>query len=102
AGMVLGGSAGLHDLAIGQNQLQTQDMVDRDSVFQSVRSTGVGGGVTADRAGSLATGVGCEMVGLRLQMFAEPFVDDARLNDGIVVTAITKLNRETGECKGRN
>ena len=92
AGMVLGGSAGLHDLAIGQNQLQTQDMVDRDSVFQSVRPTGVGGGVAADRAGSLATRIRGEMVGLRLQMFAEPFVDDARLNDGISVPTVDFQN----------
>ena len=68
AGIVLGRAAGVDDAAVGQHQLDAEDVVDRDAVLERVRAAGVGGDVAADGAGPLARRVGGEVdsrVGLR-------------------------------------
>ena len=51
-----------HDhLAVGQHDLEREDVRRRDAVGQAVRTTGVVGDVAADRAALLAARVRCEV-----------------------------------------
>ena len=88
AGVVLRRPADLDDLAVGQHELQTEDVVDRDAVLQRVRPAGVGGDVAADGAGPLARRVGGVVVARRLQVIGQPDVDDARLDHGVAVAEV--------------
>ena len=67
AGVVLGRAAGAHDPAIGQHELDAEDVIDGDAVLERVRPAGVGGHVAADGAGALARRVGGEVVAVRLR-----------------------------------
>ena len=67
AGIVFGRPAGLHDPAIGQHQLDAEDVIDGDAVFERVRPAGVGRHVAADGAGALAGRIGRKVIALRLQ-----------------------------------
>src|SRR5262249_54048345 len=68
AGVVLGRAAGLDDLAVGQDDLHAQDVVDRDAVLEGVRPAGVGGDVAADGTRPLAGRVGGEVEAVRFEV----------------------------------
>ena len=88
AGVVLGRAAGLDDAAVGQDELDAEDVVDGDAVLERVRAAGVGGDVAADRAGALARRVGGVVEAVRLEVVGQPEVDDARLDDGVAVAIV--------------
>src|SRR5262249_1899891 len=88
ARVVLGRAAGVHHAAVGQDELQTQDMVDGHAVFERVGAAGVGGDVAADGAGPLAGRVGGKVIPVRLQVIRQPQVDHARVDDGVAVAVI--------------
>ena len=51
-------AAGIDDVSVGQNKLQTQHVIGRDTVGERVRPAGVLGDVAADRARALAGRIG--------------------------------------------
>ena len=81
AGVVLLGAAGLDDRAVGQDQLDPPDVVDRHAVLQRVRPARVGRHVAADRAGPLARRVGGVVEPGAGQGPGQPDVDHAGLDD---------------------
>src|SRR5205823_10163208 len=87
-GRIFHRAAGLDHLAVGQDELQAQDVVDGDAVLERVRPAGVGRDVAADGAGALAGGVRGEVPAVRLQVVGQPEVDDARLDDGVAVAVV--------------
>ena len=56
------------DAAVGQDDLDAEDVVDGDAVLERVRPAGVGGDVAADGAGALAGRVGGVVVAVRLEV----------------------------------
>ena len=78
----------LDDAAVGQDELDAEDVVDGDAVLERVRPAGVGGDVAADGAGALARRVRGEVPAVRLEVVRQPEVDDARLDDGVAVAVI--------------
>ena len=81
AGVVLLGAAGLDDRAVGQDQLDPADVVDRHAVLEGVRPARVGRHVAADRAGPLARRVGGVVEPRAGQGPGQPDVDHAGLDD---------------------
>ena len=88
ARVVLGDAAGLDDRAVGHDELDAPDVVDRHAVLERVRPARVGRDVAADRAGRLAGRVGGVMEARAGQRPGEPDVDDARLDDRVAVAGV--------------
>ena len=87
-GHVLDGAAGLERRAVGQDQLDALDVVDRHAVLERVRPARVGRDVAADRAGGLARRVGRVVEARAGEGPREPDVDDARLDDRVAVAEV--------------
>ena len=78
----------LDELPVGERNLETGDVVDRDAIEECVRASRVGRDVSSDGAGPLARGVGDVVVTVRLERLAQRQVDDARLDDSAQVVDV--------------
>jgi hypothetical protein len=73
------------DGAVGQDDLQRQDVVGGDAVLERVGAAGVLGDVAADGARVLARGVGRVVKPVGRDGLRKMHVDDARLHPGLAV-----------------
>ena len=80
----------LDDLAAWQNHGHRQDMVECDSVLETVRTTGVFRDVSTDRARGFARGIGSVKQTMRRDVFVEPEIHDAWLDGGAPVFDIER------------
>src|SRR5262249_16423809 len=89
------------DPAIGQDDLDAEDVVDRDAVLESVGPAGVGGDVSANGASALAGRVGGVVPAVGAEVVRQPQVDDAGLDDreGVAVGQFQDAFRP-GKSKG--
>ena len=93
AGFVfMGASAQLDDLAAGLDDLQTEDKIAGDAVFEAARSAGVGGDVAADGAVGAAGGIRRIVEALFFHGFLQGLQDDARLDDGHKIAGVDFLD----------
>ena len=76
------------DLAVGQHDLEPEDVVRRDPVFQGVGAARVVGDVPADRAGELARGIGHVVEARRGERLGEVEVHQARLDHRELVRVV--------------
>ena len=81
-------AAGLDHGAVGQHQLQAEDVIGGDAVGQGVRAAGVFRDVAADGAGALAGGVGRVEIAAALHRQGDVQVDHAGLHHGALVFQI--------------
>ena len=88
ADVVAVGAAEGVDGAVAEDDFETEDVVDGDAVFEGVESAGISGGVSADGAGTLAAGVGGEVVGGILDGDGECGVGDAGFDEGDAVAEV--------------
>jgi hypothetical protein len=72
--------AKLHDLPVRKNRGNRENVVERDSVLETVRTAGVFGHVPADGAGRLARWVRGVYQSHRSDRAIEPEIDDSRLD----------------------
>ena len=88
AGRIFRRAAEAHDLALGGDDFEAEDVVHGDAVFERVRAAGVGADVAADRARALARRIGGVVVAGAGEMAIERGVDDAGLDDGVAIAEI--------------
>ncbi len=84
----IGFNAQPFDCAVRQYHLVAEHVVACDAVFQRVRPAGVGGDVTADRAGRLARGIRRVKQSVRRRVTGDPRVDAAGLDECPAVARI--------------
>ena len=80
AGGVALRGADVNDLAVGQDQVESGDVIGGDAVSERVRSAGIFGDVAADGAGFLAGRIGSEVEAIRLDGARKIGVNHSRLN----------------------
>ena len=76
------------DLAVHEDDFETQDVVGRDAVLQAMDAAGVLGDVSADRAHDLARGVGRVVEAFIRHGLADGQVGNARLHDRAAVLVV--------------
>ena len=93
AGEVVAGVAGRaatgpDNAPVGQDELETEDVIRGDAVLEAVRAAGVLGDVAADGAGFLARWIGREEEPVAERHLGELEVDDPRLDQRGAVFAV--------------
>jgi hypothetical protein len=73
--------ADLNNLSIGNRTVSATMWIRRDAVFETVRSAGIFGDVSSDRAGGLTRRVGRVVKTVLAHRAAQRGIDDARLDD---------------------
>ena len=89
----------LHQFTFRRDKLDTENMVDRDSVLQCVRPAGVCCDISADGAGALAAGIGGVVKSGACQGLCQPHVDAAGFHNRVSVAQIDLQNAiHFGQC----
>ena len=88
AGVSRRAPAGPDDAAVGQDDLQTENVIRGDAVLEAMRAAGVLGDVAADGAGFLAGWIGREEEAMAERLFGQLEVDHARLDQRGAVFAV--------------
>src|SRR5262249_18458772 len=73
-------TADVHQFSIGQDEVERQDVVHGEPVFQAVRTAGILGDVSADRAYLLTRRIWCVVVPVRRNGSRDIEVRDARFD----------------------
>ena len=81
-------AAGPDDAPVGQDDLETENVIRRHAVLEAMRSAGVLGDIAADGAGFLAGWIGREEEAVAERLFGELEIDHARLDQRGAVFAI--------------
>lgn len=94
----IGCGAEPNNFAVGQHQLETEDVIGRDAIFQSVRSSGICGDVSANRASRLAGGIGRVKEALGFYGLSDPGIDTARFDQGPSISVINRKDLVHASC----
>ena len=81
-------TAGPDDAPVGQDDLQTENVIRGDAVLEAMRTAGVLGDVPADGAGSLARWIGREEEPVTERLLGELEIDHARFDQRGAVFAV--------------
>src|SRR5258708_2711970 len=89
---VEGGATHLDELTIGEHQLQAENVVDGEAIFEAMGTTRVLSHVAADGADRLARRIRRIKVAVGCDSLRHPCIDDSRLHDHPLVEEIHSEN----------